>query len=126
MKRLFLCLLLGAFTLWLAAVPALRLRRTVTLDNGQRIIVTTFGDEDFDCLLTDEGKVVLEQNGTYHLTDLTPAEYLATLPPMPRSARKSVGSLSSALVKPYGVKKIPVILTAFKDKSSPQPQPMPE
>ena len=116
MKRLFLCLLLGAFTLWLAAVPALRLRRTVTLDNGQRITVTTFGDEDFDCLLTDEGKVVLEQNGTYHLTDLTPAEYLATLPPMPRSARKNVGSLSSALVKPYGVKKIPVILTAFKDK----------
>lgn len=117
MKRYILTLILSSLTLWLMAVPAMRIRRSVTLDDGRTLMVTAYGDEDFDYLLTDEGEVVLEQDNIFHCTGLSIEEYLATLPQMPRSTRKKVGSVASALVKPYGTKKIPVILAAFKDKS---------
>lgn len=116
MKRYLLTLFLASLTLWLMAVPALRIRRSVTLDDGRTVMVTAYGDEDFDYLLTDEGEVIVEQDSMFHATGLTLEQYLDTLPEMPRSARKKVGSVASALVKPYGTKKIPVILSAFKDK----------
>ena len=117
MKRYILSLLLASFTLWLMAVPAMRIRRNVTLDDGRTVMVTAFGDEDFDYLLTDEGEVVLEQEGVFHCTGLSVTDYLATLPQRPFKARQPVGSVTSALVKPWGVRKIPVILSAFKDKN---------
>ena len=107
---------MASFTLWLMAVPAMRIRRSVTLDDGRIVMVTAYGDEDFDYLLTDEGEVVLEQDNVFHCTGLTLTDYIATLPQGPRKARQRVGSVASALVKPWGVKKIPVILAAFKDK----------
>ena len=116
MKRHILSLLLASMTLWLMAVPALRIRRSVTLDDGRTVMVTAYGDEDFDYLLSDDGEVVMEQDGVFHSTGLALQEYIATLPQMPRSSRKKVGSVSSALVKPYGTKRIPVILAAFNDK----------
>ena len=116
MKRYILSLLLASFTLWLMAVPAMRIRRSVVLDDGRTVMVTAYGDEDFDYLLTDEGEVVLERDNVFHCTGLTLTDYLATLPQGPRKARQQVGSVASALVKPWGVKKIPVILAAFKDK----------
>ena len=117
MKRYILLLLFSCLTQWLMAVPALRIRRSVTLDDGRSVMVTAFGDEDFDYLLTDDGEVVLEQENVFHATGLTPQEYLATLPARPLYARRNVGSVSTALVKPTGTKKIPVILVAFKDKA---------
>ena len=116
MKRYFLTLILTSFTLWLIAVPALRIRRSVTLDDGRTVMVTAHGDEFFDYLLTDDGEVVVEQAGIFHNTGLSVSEYFATLPQMPLQARKRVGSVASALVKPNGTKKIPVILAAFQDK----------
>lgn len=116
MKRYLLCLFLASFSLWMMAVPAMRIRRSVTLDDGRTVMVTAFGDEDFDYLLTDEGEVVLERDNVFHSTGLSVTEYFATLPSAPRSARGRVGSVASALVKPWGTKKIPVILAAFKDK----------
>ena len=116
MKRYILSLLLASFTLWLMAVPAMRIRRSIVLDDGRTVMVTAYGDEDFDYLLTDEGEVVLERDNVFHCTGLTLTDYLATLPQGPRKARQQVGSVASALVKPWGVKKIPVILAAFKDK----------
>ena len=116
MKRYIFSLLLASFTLWLMAVPAMRLRRSVTLDDGRTVMVTAFGDEDFDYLMTDDGEVVIERNNVFHATGFTLDEYIETLPSLPRSTRKQVGSVASALVQPYGTKKIPVILTAFKDK----------
>ena len=94
----------------------MRIRRNVTLDDGRSVVVTAYGDEDFDYLLTDEGEVVVEQDSVFHCTGLTLEEYIASLPPKPRYARRQVGSVASALVQPFGTKKIPVILTAFKDK----------
>lgn len=117
MRRYILSLLLVCFTLGLMAVPAMRIRRSVTLDDGRKVMVTAFGDEDLDYLLTDEGEVVLEQAGIFHCTGLSVTDYLASLPQTPLKARKQVGSVASALVKPWGVKKIPVILSAFKDKT---------
>ena len=119
MKRHILSLFLLSLTLWISAVPALRIRRNVTLDNGQTAWVTAYGDEDFDFFMTDDGELVLLQDSVFHATGLTLDEYLATLPPessLPRYARKRVGSVASALVKPTGTKKIPVILAAFQDK----------
>ncbi|MBQ7462783.1 MAG: hypothetical protein IJS63_11205, partial [Bacteroidaceae bacterium] len=88
MKRYLLTLFLASLTLWLMAVPALRIRRSVTLDDGRTVMVTAYGDEDFDYLLTDEGEVIVEQDSVFHATGLTFEQYLATLPEMPRSARK--------------------------------------
>jgi len=99
------------------AVPALRIRRSVTLDDGRTLMVTAYGDEDFDYLLTDDGEVVVELDNVFHGTGLTFEEYIATLPSMPRQARKRVGSVATALVQPYGTRKIPVILAAFADKA---------
>ena len=119
MKRYILSLLLASLTLWIMAVPALRIRRSVTLDDGRTVMVTAHGDEDFDFFITDDGEMVLLQDSVFHATGMTLDEYLASQPEepsLPRYARKKVGSVASALVKPTGVKKIPVILTAFKDK----------
>ena len=116
MKRYILTLILTSLTLWLFAVPAMRLRKTVTLDDGRTVIVTAYGDENLDFLLTDDGEVILERGKTYHATGLTRDVYLASLPSKPAYLRRQVGALESALIQPYGVKKIPVILTAFKDK----------
>ena len=115
-KRSILTLLLLCFTLWVAAVPAMRIRRNVTLDDGRNVTVTAYGDEDFDYLLTDDGEVVIEKDNVFQATGLSLEEYLSSIPQLPRYARGRVGSVSSALVKPWGEKKIPVILTAFKDK----------
>ncbi|MBO7136909.1 MAG: M6 family metalloprotease domain-containing protein [Bacteroidaceae bacterium] len=116
MKRYILTLILTSFTLWLMAVPALRIRRSVTLDDGRTVMVTAYGNEDLDYLRTDDGEVIIERDNVFHATGLTVEEFLATLPQMPRYARRQVGSVATALVQPYGTKKIPVILTAFKDK----------
>ena len=116
MKRYLLTLILTSFTLWLMAVPALRIRRSVTLDDGRTVMVTAYGNEDLDYLRTDDGEVIIERDNVFHATGLTVEEFLATLPQMPRYARRQVGSVATALVQPYGTKKIPVILTAFKDK----------
>jgi len=117
MKRYILSLLLASFALWMAAVPAMRIRRSVTLDDGRTVMVTAYGDEYFDYLLSDDGEVVVDQDGIFHATGLSLDAYLATLPQLPQQARNRVGSVASALVKPTGVKKIPVILAAFKDKA---------
>lgn len=118
MKRYLLSIFLASFTLWLMAVPALRIRRSVTLSDGRTVMVTAYGNEELDYLLTDEGEVVLEpESGVYQATGLSRDEYLATLPsPTSHSSRRKVGSVATALVKPYGTKKIPVILAAFNDK----------
>ena len=117
MKRHLLTLILSSFTLWLMAVPAMRIRRNVILDDGRKVTVTAHGDENFDYLLSDEGEVIVEQDNIFHSTGLTVSEYFATLPQMPRKARNRVGSVASALIQPYGTKKIPVILAAFSDKT---------
>ncbi len=116
MKRYILTLFLFSLVLWISAVPALRIRRSVTLDDGRTIMVTAYGDENFDYLLSDDGEVILDWDTVFHATGLTREEYFATLPQQPRYARMKVGSVATALVNPYGVKKIPVILAAFKDK----------
>lgn len=99
------------------AVPALRVRRSVTLDDGRKVMVTAYGDEFFNYLRTDDGEVVIEQDSVFHATGLTLEEYIETLPQKPLSARRQVGSVETALLQPQGTKKIPVILTAFSDKA---------
>ena len=117
MKRHIISFFFASLTMWILAVPALRIRRSVTLDDGRTVTVTAYGDEDFDYLLSDDGEVILDWDTVFHATGLTREEFLATLPQLPRYARgKKVGSVASALVQPFGVKKIPVILAAFKDK----------
>mgnify|MGYP002623117761 CR=1 FL=1 len=116
MRRFLLTFFLSGLTLWLLAAPVLRIRRTVTLDDGRTVMVTAHGDENFDYLLTDDGEVVVESDGVFHGTGLTVPEYIATLPEGPLRVRREVGSVASALVQPFGVKRIPVILAAFSDK----------
>ena len=108
---------MASFSLWLMAVPALRVRRSVTLDDGRKVMVTAYGDEFFNYLRTDDGEVVIEQDCVFHATGLTLEEYIETLPQKPLSARRQVGSVETALLQPQGTKKIPVILTAFSDKA---------
>ena len=117
--RTLLSLFFLSLTLWISAVPALRVRRSVTLDDGRTVMVTAYGDEHFDYFLTDDGEVVINEDSVFHATGLSRQEFFATVPEvpsLPSYARRKVGSVASALVKPTGVKKIPVILTAFKDK----------
>ncbi len=116
MKRYIISFLFASLTLWILAVPAMRIRKSVTLDDGRTVMVTAYGNEDLDYLLSDDGEVILDWDTVFHATGLTREEYFATLPQLPRYARGRVGSVASALVQPFGVKKIPVILTAFKDK----------
>ena len=116
-QRYVLCLLMASFSLWLMAVPALRVRRSVTLDDGRKVMVTAYGDEFFNYLRTDDGEVVIEQDSVFHATGLTLEEYIETLPQKPLSARRQVGSVETALLQPQGTKRIPVILTAFSDKA---------
>ena len=116
MKRYILGLLLAILTLWASAVPALRIRRIVTLDDGRTVMVTAYGNEDFDYLVSDDGEVIIAQDTVFFATGLTREEYFASIPQKPLYARQRVGSVASALVKPWGKKKIPVILAAFKDK----------
>ena len=102
-------------TLWISAVPALRIRRSVTLDDGRTVMITAFGDEDFDYFMTDDGEVILCEDSIFHATGLNLKQYLATLPSpssLPRYSRKKVGSVASALVQPTGVKKIPFSTTS--------------
>ncbi len=117
--RTVLSLFFLSLALWISAVPALRVRRSVTLDDGRTVMVTAYGDEHFDYFLTDDGEVVLGEDSVFHATGLSRQEFFATMPEvpsLPSYARRKVGSVASALVKPTGVKKIPVILTAFSDK----------
>ena len=116
MKRYILTLLWACSALWLMAVPAMRVRLLITLDDGRTVMATAHGDEDLDFMLSDDGEVIIWQDSVYHGTGLSPMEYIATLPSLPKKARKNVGSLASALIQPQGAKKIPVILAAFKDK----------
>ena len=130
MKRYILSLFLLSFTLWIFAVPAMHIRTKVKLDDGRITWVTAYGDEDFDYFLTDEGEVVISFDSSFHATGLTLQQYLEEIqatdngqrttvggqPSLPRYSRRKVGSVASALVKPTGTKKIPVILTAFQDK----------
>lgn len=117
MKQYIFALFLSLLTLCTTAAPVFRVRLTVTLDDGRTVAVTACGDETFDFFLTDDGQVVLWQDSVYHCTGLTPQQYFqqdATVGP--RLSRKRVGTLESALIKPQGKKKIPVILTAFRDR----------
>ena len=116
MKRYILTLILTSLTLWLFAVPAMRIRKTVTLDDGRTVVVTAYGDENLDFLLTDDGEVILERGKIFHATGLTREDYVASLPAKPAYLRRQVGTVEGALIQPYGMKKIPVILAAFKDK----------
>jgi len=116
MKRYILTLIGACLTLWLMAVPAMRVRILITLDDGRTIMATAHGNEDMDFMLSDDGEVIIWQDSVYHGTGLSPREYIDSLPSLPRKARKKVGSLASALINPQGTKRIPVILSAFKDK----------
>lgn len=115
MKRYILSLLLACLTLWLMAVPALKVRLMVTLDDGRQVMVTARGNEELDFWITDDGEVVVWQDSVYHGTGLSTMEYIDALPSLPQKVRKKVGSMATALIKPEGAKKIPVILVAFKD-----------
>ena len=75
MKRYIFILLLSFLTLWLMAVPAMRIRRSVTLDDGRTVMVTAYGDEYLDYLLSDEGEVIIEQDGTFHSKECPRATY---------------------------------------------------
>ena len=115
MKRYILSFLLLGLTLSMMAVPALRVRLMLTLDDGRLVMATARGNEELDFWLTDEGEVVVWQDSVYHGTGLTTREYIASLPSLPQKARRKVGSLASAQIKSKGISKIPVILAAFKD-----------
>ncbi|MBO7120545.1 MAG: M6 family metalloprotease domain-containing protein [Bacteroidaceae bacterium] len=124
MKRHILFLALLSMALWTLAVPALRIRCKVKLDDGRTVWVTAHGDEDLDYFLTSDGEVILSMDSTFRATGLNIEQYMEVLrvtenalQQQPRHTRRKVGSLASALVKPTGTKKIPVILTAFKDKT---------
>lgn len=116
MKRHILSFILASISIWTLAVPALRIRRSVTLNDGRTVMVTAYGDEKTDYLVTDEDEVVIERDGLFLATGLSRKEFIASLPPEHLSARKKVGSIETALIKPTGTKKIPVILASFKDK----------
>ena len=68
MKRLILSFILTSISVWTLAVPALRIRRSVTLNDGRTVMVTAYGDEKTDYLVTDEGEIVLERDGLFLAT----------------------------------------------------------
>ena len=98
------------------AVPVQRVRRTVKLDDGRTTTITSYGDEHFSYWISAYGTVVTTDNDVFHDTELSPEEYIATLPQLPKMARRNVGSVEKALVKPIGTKNIPVLLVSFPDK----------
>lgn len=116
MTRQILTLILFVFTTYILAVPALRIRRSITLSDGRTVMATVYGDEHLDYLLSDDGEVILEQNGIFQSTGLSKREFIAAYPQGPLLAQTKIGSVASALLKPTGTKKVPVILAAFDDK----------
>ena len=114
-KTYLLTVLLLTMASSMMAVPVLRCRLTVTLDDGRRTTVITYGNEDFTYMLSLDGTVVTADQGIYHDTGLTLEAYKATLPGLPQSLQQRASSTRLALISPSGKKEIPVILLAFPD-----------
>ena len=115
MKQYLLTIILLLTSLMASAAPALRTRRLVRLTDGRELMVTSHGDEHLSYYLTDRGEVVLNESDSFHGTGMTLDEYLASLPAARRNVLQRVGSVKTALIQPFGSKKIPVILAAFDD-----------
>ena len=103
------------------AVPSMRLRRAVTLEDGTSVMVTLYGDEHYSFLLTDEGRVVEPVENVPHryvLTHRTLADEVqrAELQHVARrEAPHRIGSQATAPLPAKGSPKVPVILVNFSD-----------
>lgn len=68
MKKCFIMLSLLLACLEMSAVPALRLRKLLTLEDGTKVMATFRGDEHYGYFVTDDGLVVREMTtGVYRM-----------------------------------------------------------
>ena len=112
-------LLLWVTMLW--AVPAQRVRRTVTLEDGTSVVITLRGDEHYSWWQTDKGQVVepsVYNPGRYvysqetldEVTQTAQRRYMAAV----KGARR-IGSQATAPLPAIGSPKVPVVLVNFTD-----------
>ena len=68
MKKCFIMLSLLLACLEMSAVPDLRLRKLLTLEDGTKVMATFRGDEHYGYFVTDDGLVVREMTtGVYRM-----------------------------------------------------------
>lgn len=113
--KVVLTLVLSLLVAGLSAVPALRVKKTVTLTDGTRIEVTFCGDETYSYYLSSDGFVVEpDADGVHYVkTGLKAAEAVAAH--APRRAPLRIGLQSTAPIRSIGSPKIPVVLVNFSD-----------
>ena len=119
MKKCFIMLSLLLACLEMSAVPALRLRKLVTLEDGTQVMATLKGDEHYGFYVTDDGRIVRElSNGVCRLVpEQEHAQALsAARSNMSEFNARRVAGINKRQASFKGSKKGIVILAQFKDK----------
>lgn len=119
MKKHSLLLFMLLACLEMIAVPALRLRKLVTLEDGTQVMATLRGDEHYGFYVTDDGRIVRElSNGVCRLVpEQEHAQALsAARSNMSEFNARRVAGINKRQASFKGSKKGIVILAQFKDK----------
>ena len=117
MKRLFFSLLIFSCVAALWAVPTERTRLLVRLVDGTETYVTSYGDEHYSWLLTDDGEVVepsAERPGFFHRTGRSQEEAVRMATQRRQTARR-IGSQATAPLQATGSPRVAVVLVNFQD-----------
>lgn len=121
MKNSVLLLLSFFVCMTAMAVSSMRLRRSVLLTDGTRVMATLIGDEHYSFLLTDDGQVLEPSESMAHRyvrTQRTLKEEQARAREhhmLHAPALRRIGSQATAPLPATGSPKVPVILVNFTD-----------
>lgn len=78
------------------ATRAAGVPRIVTLDNGKQVTIRLVGNQNLHFFVTDEGEVVMEENGNFRLASMLEVENI-------RDMAKQSDASESAVAMPFGV-----------------------
>ena len=98
------------------SVPAERIRKTFLLVDGSRVDATFVGDEFGAYYMTDNNQLVLKTDSGFILASSQVAEVAFEDGIQRLMAKRKVGSVQTAALKPSGRKYVPVVLVSFADK----------
>lgn len=119
MKKSLLLLFLILASMEMLAVPALRLRKLITLEDGTQVMATFRGDEHYSFYVTDDGLVVKEiTKGVFcFVPEQEHAEAISAARTMVQESNaRRVASTQKQAASFTGTKRGIVILAQFQDK----------
>ena len=115
-RKLLLCIALVLFANHIFAVPALRFKKNVKMEDGTSIEVLFCGDENGSYHITSDGFLVEPIEGTDFFVKTTKKlNETNVLDNEEYAVRRRIGSQSTAPLKSKGSPNIPVILVNFSD-----------